>query len=292
MRAHRARVQFSRLISALVVLLLSWFNLTVSQAKEVPAEDSQANKHYRLDLGVGLGYSSLPHYLGSEQKHQFVVPWPYIYYRSDKVKVDRNRLTGILYQDDHQMLNLDLSAALPLDSEKNDARRGMPDLDWVGELGVSYNYFLTGNDNSANKSQVSLAVRKATALASDKFGDAGWVAEPQLSWRLRLDAAQVPGKLSLTGKLGLLFGDAHYHDYYYGVAPIYANADRRQYQASSGLTATKLSLGVSWRYQQYWLGSYIRYNNLNHAANLDSPLVKQKDSLLIGLAAAWIFTIH
>ena len=48
-------------------------------------------------------------------------------------------------------------------------------------------------------------------------------------------------------------------------------------------------MALSKRFPKYWVGGFVRYDNLNGAVFEDSPLVRQKSYLAGGLAITWIF---
>ena len=41
-------------------------------------------------------------------------------------------------------------------------------------------------------------------------------------------------------------------------------------------------------YPRFWVGAFARYDNLSGAAFVDSPLVKDKESFMVGIGVAWI----
>ena len=50
-----------------------------------------------------------------------------------------------------------------------------------------------------------------------------------------------------------------------------------------------MTLTVSKRFDDIFFGLFARYDDLHGATFIDSPLVKQKDSFMIGIALSWIF---
>ena len=116
--------------------------------------------------------------------------------------------------------------------------------------------------------------------------DIGWVVHPKLN----MDMTDIPG---LAGwNLGLLagplYGDKRQHAYYYAVAPQYATAARPAYEAASGYAGMQYLAALSRRFPKYWVGAFVRYDNLSGAAFENSPLVRQKDYVAGGIAISWI----
>ena len=71
----------------------------------------------KWEFGLGLGALSLPHYRGSDQRHEYFAPIPYVRYNGDRLKVDREG--GRYYFYDSRKIKLDLNATFdfPVDSD-------------------------------------------------------------------------------------------------------------------------------------------------------------------------------
>lgn len=188
---------------------------------------------------------------------------------------------------DSDRLDLTVSAALspPANSDDIAARTGMPDLKATFEIGPQIDLTLWRSASRARFVKLLLPLRAAfTVEGSPK--DIGWVFHPKLN----LDITDLPG---LPGwNLGLLagplFGDQRQHAYYYSVAPQYASAARPAYEAGAGYAGMQYLAAVSKRFPSYWVGAFVRYDNLGGATFADSPLVRQKDYVAGGIAITWI----
>jgi outer membrane scaffolding protein for murein synthesis (MipA/OmpV family) len=107
---------------------------------------------------------------------------------------------------------------------------------------------------------------------------------------LNLDIADVGGHTGwdLGLSIGPVFADRKYHRYFYSVAPPYATPDRPAYVADGGYSGSHAIAALSKRFPKYWIGAYVRYDSLSSAEFLDSPLVKQNDSIAGGFGIAWM----
>ncbi|MBU2070606.1 MAG: MipA/OmpV family protein [Gammaproteobacteria bacterium] len=233
-------------------------------------------------LGVGLAYSQLPDYPGAAGQQHYLLPFPYFTYRSDKVKLTRSEALGQLFSAGKLSLNLSLAAALPVNSDDNQARRDMPDLLWLTEIGPTADYQLLNNDRQ--QLLLRLPLRKAIATDLRQWHDVGWRLEPQLHWRQKL-----ANSLQWTSQLALNWSDKEYHQYLYGVAPAYATATRQEYRAQAGYAGWRWSNGISWQHKRWWLGAFVRYDNLQGVSFADSPLLQRQHNASFGVALAWIF---
>lgn len=236
------------------------------------------------ELGAGVLGLNLPLYRGSEQRNSYVLPIPYFVYRGQKLKVGRQGIRGILYQSERWRLDLSIDGGVPVDSDDSEARRDMPDLDPMLELGPSIRYLLAADDNKQWRINLRLPLRAAYTLGDDGFQHRGWLTHPQVEWYQRL--AQHWG---LGVKAGVLFADSRYHRYYYDVAPQYVNLNRPAYEAEAGYSGARLTAGVSRAFNRWRFTGFMRYDNLSGTVFEDSPLVEQKQAFMVGFALVYIF---
>lgn len=238
------------------------------------------------ELGLGVGGLRLPHYRGSDQSHGWLLPVPYIVYRGQIFKADRNGARAVLLDTERLSLDVSVSASTPTRSRDNRAREGMPDLKPTVEIGPNLNWTLGhgrlgGGD--AWKLDLRLPVRAAISVQSQP-GLAGWNASPNLN----LDLHTAGGwNLGLLG--GPVFGDRRLHGYFYDVAPQYATAARPAYRARGGYAGTTLTGALSRRSGNTWVGAFVKFDRLHGAAFDDSPLVRQRQQWSAGIAVSWVF---
>lgn len=136
------------------------------------------------ELGLG-GYGlSLPAYRGAIERQNYLVPFPYLQYRGERLRWDRDggRLRVLGAQ--RARLDLSLAASPPADTEGDSPRAGMPDLDPTVELGLQLELLLARGDNRQSWALV-LPVRKVTAIDSDRLHAVGWVFSPYLQYEHR-----------------------------------------------------------------------------------------------------------
>ena len=80
------------------------------------------------ELGLGVAALRLPHYRGSDQSHTWTLPVPYVQYRGEIFKANRDGARALLFDSDRVQLDLSVAASAPTRSNDNRARRGMTDL--------------------------------------------------------------------------------------------------------------------------------------------------------------------
>lgn len=240
-------------------------------------------QNYGWELGIGIGGLSIPHYRGSDQRQDYFAPLPYVRYNGERLQVDREGGRFYLYKGEKFWLDLSASFSFPVDSNDNIARQGMPDLNPVIELGPRAQFDLYSSQDESLRIRAALPLRMAIATDINHTQNIGLVLSPYLQIRF-----YAGWETSLS--LGPIWANESYHDYYYQVDPEYIAAGRPAYNATAGYSGFRYTLTSSRRFQnRYWLGAFLRYDTLNGASFADSPLVKQNDSLMVGLAFAWIF---
>lgn len=237
------------------------------------------------DLGAGISGVQIPHYTGSDEVYQFVLPFPYFVYRGEKLKVDRNFVHGIFFEQGNWRAEMSFSGSPPLKSRDDDAREGMPDLDAIAEVGPVLMYNLSKSEQSLWR--LELPVRTAIATDFHSASNEGLIIAPMLRFNRRWENQQA--KWLFESALSFNYGSNRYHDYFYAVDPAYANQQRPAYDAESGYAGWRWTMGASRQVRHLWAGAFVRYIDLHDAVFADSPLVKAKESWLFGFAVAWIF---
>jgi len=237
------------------------------------------------EVGAGVAAFSFPSYRGSDQTNNFLMPVPHFTYHGDFLKADRQGIRGSFFDSDRVDLTVSLALAPPASSKDIAARAGMRDLDATFEIGPQIDLTLWRSANRARFVKLLLPLRAAFTVEGTPR-DIGWVFHPKLN----MDVTDLPG---LPGwNLGLLagplYGDKRQHAYYYAVAPQYATAARPAYEAASGYAGMQYLAALSRRFPKYWVGAFVRYDNLSGAAFENSPLVRQKDYVAGGIAISWI----
>jgi len=234
-----------------------------------------------LELGVGVGAIHLPDYRGSSSSSTHVLPVPYIKYRGDRVRVD-NGIRAFFFESEDLALTLSSNLALVGDDDTSE-REGMDELDPLIEIGPALNYRF--HKMQHGDLWLDVLLRYAYTLDSD-FDHVGKVLEPRLSWR---KPATRLGEWKLRLSISALFASQDYHEYFYSVDSDEATSSRPAYEANGGYSGFRSQFTYSKRIGKFWLGGFLRYDNLSNSKIDDSPLVTETDSWLGGVALVWVF---
>lgn len=251
----------------------------------VLALDAGAAEKPLWEFGLGAGAVTFPAYRGAKEQSVLVFPTPYLVYRGEWLKADREGVRSIFFDSDRVELNLSVNASIPVDSDRVSARKGMPDLKPTLEVGPSLDFSLWRSTDRQYKLGLRLPARYAfTAEASPAA--VGWQFTPRLNFDV-IDPAGLHGwNLGVLG--GPIFGSKRQHEYFYSVAERYATDTRNAYDASGGYAGWQLLTAVSKRFPNYWIGGFVRYDSLRGAVFADSPLVTSEHYLAGGIAIAWM----
>jgi outer membrane protein len=239
------------------------------------------------EAGAGVTAIGFPDYRGSNERRQWVLPFPYLVYRGEFLKADERRVRGLFFKTERVELDVSVSGSVPVKGSDNEARRGMPDIDPVLELGPSLNFSLFQSGDRKAKLELRLPVRAAIASDFSRVDFTGWVFQPGLNMDVRDPLGQEGWNLGVLA--GPMFASRRYHQYFYGVLPAFATPTRPAYNPGGGYAGTQLIVALSKRYRDFWAGGFARWDTLDHAVFDGSPLVKTRLYLAGGIAVAWVF---
>ena len=236
------------------------------------------------EAGLGIGGLVFPDYRGSDEASAYPIPVPYFVYRGKFLRADSEGVRGRLFNREYAELSLSLNGTIPVSSEDNRARQGMPDLDPTFEIGPSLDIHLWKSADGDRALDLIMPLRMPITLESSPRA-LGWLFSP----RLNVDLKNIGGSQWDVGfGAGPLFATKRYHDYFYSVAPRYATPTRPEYEASGGYSGAHAIASLSKRFPGYWVGAYIRYEALSSAAFDDSPLFKSSHYVAGGFGIAWM----
>ena len=240
-----------------------------------------AREEFKLELGIGIGSLYYPNYIGSKSTQTITVPLPYIRYNGDYFKIDEDGLSGKLFGINGLRLDLSMSGSLPASSGSDGAREGMPDLDLTGEVGPNliYNIYEKG----VARLEFEFPVRATLSTDFSSISYRGLISNPQFKYSLNYT------EFEWTFRVGVVYSDKVYNDYYYGVDAQYVTPTRAAYKTISGFSGFRNRIGMSYKKNNWWGGAFVSYNDISDATFRDSPLVETTSALYMGASVAYIF---
>ena len=240
------------------------------------------------EFGAGLGAINAPHYRGSKTVEQIYLPFPYITYRGESFKIDREGIRSKLFDSNRMRLDISVAGNIPVPKTDDSARAGMPGLDPVGEIGPVLEVSLWQDTNAEQSWWLKFPYRFVFSVGSPLMEYHGWSFSPYLDYKYYWRNPRSLVKLNFS--LGPIFADNKYHDYFYKVEQRYVTPERHEYDADAGYSGSRVTITLSKTTEQYYLGAFARYDDLSGATFEDSPLVETRNYFIFGFAFAWIFT--
>jgi len=253
--------------------------ILVSAAWPVHAQGDPGTSLWELGVfGVGVSQQAYP---GSADRVDRLLALPFFVYRGKFLRADRGGagLRALKTAD----FELDIGLASTFGSKADDiaARRGMPDIGTLLEIGPRLKWNL-GAESGDGYWQAEFPLRGVFDF-NDHMAHKGTAFEPTLVFERR----------SLRGwqyraNFGSVIGDRRLADTFYGVAPVYATPQRPAYAARSGLIAWRLGTTISHEVTpDLRLFAFARVDSVAGAANTASPLVVQRTGASVGLGLTY-----
>ena len=237
------------------------------------------------EFGLGAGMLVFNDYRGSKSIHAYPLPLPYVIYRGDILRADRDGVHGRLLNHRYVEIELSVNATAPVFSSHSGIRAGMPSLDSTLEIGPAVQWHLWRDADERLRLDLRLPLREAITLAAPPQA-IGAVFAPALNLDY-LGSGRLAG-WNFGALAGPLYAQRRYHEYFYGVASRYATATRPAYEPDGGYSGSEALLSTSKRFRGYWLGAYLRHDWLAGAAFAGSPLVQQRDYWAGGIGIVWM----
>lgn len=268
------------MIARLIACLLALAAATPVWSQATPAPGLP-----RWEAGISSAALYAPDYRGADQMRTRALVLPYVVYRGDVLRADRDGLRAQLLDGARVEFNLSAGLGLPVNSDRNDARRGMPEIDWVVELGPAMNLRLASWDGGKSDLQLRLPVRAAFALD----GGADYVGT-LFTPGLRATFRDLPGLRGTALRLttGPQFATADYHRFYYGVEPAFATPTRPAYRPGGGYSGWEASLSLVKITGPWRLFGFGGVDLISGARFDDSPLIRRSGNWNVGLGVAFV----
>lgn len=240
------------------------------------------------ELGGGAAALRVPDYRGSNEVRNYLLPVPWVIYRGEIFRADRDGVRARLFDSERVDLNLSINGSVPVDSDRNRARQGMEDLRPLFEFGPIANVHLWRTADQGAALDLRLPARAAFTFRNGVH-HVGYILAPQLTLDLRWPSATASDRWNLGLLVEVPFGDRRLNGYFYSVSAADATATRPAYNARSGYGGWQAIAALSRRIDRWWIGGFIKYDDLSSAVFADSPLVTQRRQVSGGIALVYVF---
>jgi len=258
--------------------------LLLSQIRALATEDLPL-----WDYGIGLGFVRFEDYPASYEERDFFLPFPAFQYRGEMLRADdREGARAYLYKTSQGSLELGGGLIPGLDSDDNEARRGMDDLLWNIYMGPQF----VVRPLWEIEFKVGIFQSLLSNLQTTKIG--GWLSEAQALWHVDrylekteafLRAERVQGRFGLNVKAA----DQKFLAPYYEVGVIDSTAARPTYEAQGGILSWSFSYFQSVEVRKWKFYGGFAETHYDISSNKQSPLHQRERNL--GVFAGLTYTL-
>lgn len=272
-------------MNKLLFLLISAISF-ITFAETESLSPSLTKKQIPLfEYGFFIGGLTMADYPASNEVRFRSVPLPVIRYHGDLFRADDQDGTRFrLINTYHLDFDLSFGGSFPTDTGNNQARFGMPELDWTGEVGPRLLYYFYRDKSNA---QVRFGLPIRTTFSTDfvRIQSVGYVVAPTF---------QIDKYNFLTESLSLYFNitwtyiDKNQARYFYQIDPIYSNSTRASYDAKAGPLSYDLDFALKYRWDKKTLLLATRYTDFSGSTNNQSYLHRTSVNWSTFVGFSWI----
>lgn len=242
----------------------------------------------RWEVGVGAGFFRGYDYPASNDHNRRTIALPFFVYRTRSIRFGGGGIRAVAIENPRVKLDISLGGSLNASSSGNSARTGMPDLDFLFEIGPQLEVRLLDeviDERSRLQSRFTSEVRAVFVTDFESVGRQGVVAEAGFDINLRNAGGT---GIDIGAGIDFTYANEKLQDYFYEVQPEFVTADRAAFDAKGGYLETKLTVGMGFRPRHnvaVFLGAF---TGLYHgAANEDSPLFETDTQTGFALGIVW-----
>ncbi len=238
-----------------------------------------------IEMGIAGGVGYMPDYPAANQGRLRALIFPTLFLRGKILRNDdEDGGRARLLNNSSYAIELSGSGSFPIDSAENDARHGMSDLEWLGELGPRL--FVSLLADKSQSLRASLAVRAAASTDLKVIHYRGLTLTPALAYdRKRIWSDD----MSVSVRIAPEFASRELQSYFYSVPEKEATPGRPFYSAGAGYMETWVSASLGLERGPY--GIYMGGGMSLHdgAANRQSPLFKERVTYAGFVGFRWFF---
>jgi outer membrane scaffolding protein for murein synthesis (MipA/OmpV family) len=274
------------LVKFLVILLVVASSANVKAQQQISLEDDMRPV---WEAGIFAAAFNSPEYPAADQSQTNVIPTPYFIYRGETLRIgDGSIARAVAVDKSWYELDLSLAASFGSSSDDNLARTGMPDLDFIFELGPQLKLRLSKFEFKRHgRGELFLNLQTRAVFSTDFSGidHRGYVFQPDIRYRQK---GWLSDKTALSISLSPTWASEKLHDYFYQVDQDFVTEQRQAYDAKGGYLGTRLLVSVSFDATDN-IRMFIGGSTSMHAGaeNEDSPLFLEKNTYSIGVGLVW-----
>lgn len=238
-----------------------------------------------FETGFFIGSVSLADYPAADQTRVRTIPLPLIRYHGDLFRSDDQDGTRLRFINNENIdFDLSFGGSFPTDTGKNQARLGMPNLDWTAEIGPRLLYYFL-RDKGVMQIRIGLPVRSVFATDFTKWYGVGYVVAPTFQidkYNFMFD------KLAIFLMYTPIYISEGMADYFYQIESQYQTESRTAYDAKTGFLGNEISLAFKykWGNKNIIIGSQL--SDYSQSANTQSFLHRSNINWSFIAALSWV----
>jgi outer membrane scaffolding protein for murein synthesis (MipA/OmpV family) len=248
--------------------------------------DTDAPALWELRLAAFGRYA--PVYPGADDSDLTLLPIPIPVYRGSFLNFGENLdqvARGEVAETRRMRLGIDLDFTFGEDSADIPVRQGMPDLDFMFELGPELEIKLDNRTPEQGELLLAFQLRAGISFDGLEPSSRGFLLNPELEYR-RDRVFGGDNLLSLRFKP--TWASEDYMDYYYEVEPAFATPGRPAYDATGGYLGSRFTAALTRQINERLIfGLSASYSVYSGAENESSPLFLEDTGASIQAAFVW-----
>lgn len=244
------------------------------------------------EAGIGGGGFSGPTYPGADDQTTQGLFVPFLIYRGEVFSIgEESGARALAFSNEKIELDMSIGASLAADASEDADREGMPDLDFLFEIGPQIIYHAAQYDFARWTGHFDVKMRARSVIATDfgSFDEQGYLLEPAFVYELKSKRNRL---FEFQFDVEILYGSERLNEYFYNVGEQYVDADigRTAYEAEAGYIGTELGISMSIPVNdQLRIFAGMDAEFYDGAANEDSPLFKQNTAISGGIGLVYTF---
>lgn len=171
-----------------------------------------------------------------------------------------------------EMYDVDLSGSgsFAADSKESTVRDGMPNLDWLGEVGPRWNQWFIREKKL--ELRLSLPFRGVFSTDFARTKHVGYVFVPTIHFDQKILPLE---GVSLNHHLAFYFVDQGLADYYFTVDPVYSRPGREAYRANGNYLGERLSTQITMKSGRFFTTAGLQMDRYKNSDFIESPLLRR-----------------
>lgn len=259
-----------------------------TQAETAPKTNGSTEPLW--EMGVGGGGFAGPAYPGADDQTAQALFVPFVIYRGEVFSIgEESGARAVAFANEKVEFDISLGASLAADASEDDDREGMPDLDFLFEIGPQIIYHAARHDFDYWTGHFDIKLRTRAVIGTDfnSFDEHGYIVEPAFVYEFK---SKRDSRLEVQFDIEILSGSERLNEYFYNVDAAYATPTRPEYHADAGYIGTELGFGLSLPVtQNFRIFGGLDVEFYDQSANQDSPLFKDKTAFSGGIGLVYTF---